>query len=239
MKIKKIFPLLLVIILLTGIFTHNAYSKSKITLNKKNISMLISESYKLTLKGAESQKVKWYSSNKKIASVKNGLVKAKNKGKCNVIAKYLDKKYRCSVQVKDDKMPYATSSVAIPVPSQPVAPIPTASPSIETEADKINFSVEKFIPETMHISISIENSTSDVVTMDNEFSLERYDNGQWIFVQQKICDIPAIAIYLDTNNKIILDIALNEYYEILPNGQYQISKQIFPYGKISAKFNIL
>ncbi len=50
------------------------------------------ESCKIKLKAAKKKKIKWYSTNKKIASGENGLIKAKKKGQCIVIAKHKRKR---------------------------------------------------------------------------------------------------------------------------------------------------
>ena len=79
----------------------------------------------ICLKGVKSKKVKWSSSNKKIAIVKKGVIKAKKKGTCTVWARYLGKKYGCSIRVKDQKR-----STSTPAPSPTVTPTPTSTPAL-------------------------------------------------------------------------------------------------------------
>lgn len=68
-------------------------NKTKLTLNK-------GKSFTLKLSNAKASKIKWSTSNKKIATVKNGKVKALKKGKATITAKYKGKSYKCKVTVK-------------------------------------------------------------------------------------------------------------------------------------------
>ncbi len=75
-------------------------SKKKVKLNRKKVTLKIGEKIKLKLKNAKAKKVKWKSSNKKIATVKKGVVKAKRPGKVKITAKYKKKKYKATVNIK-------------------------------------------------------------------------------------------------------------------------------------------
>ncbi|MCR5654001.1 MAG: Ig-like domain-containing protein [Ruminococcus sp.] len=78
-----------------------AAAKKKIVLSKKSASLTVGKKLTLKLKNAKSSKVKWTSSNKKVAAVtKKGVVKAKKKGKATITAKYRGKKYKCKITVK-------------------------------------------------------------------------------------------------------------------------------------------
>ena len=80
--------------------TFNSDSK-QIKLNKNNISIKKGKSYKLKLKNATSNKIKWISTDKKIATVsKNGKIRAKKKGNVIIQAVYKKKKYKCKVTVR-------------------------------------------------------------------------------------------------------------------------------------------
>lgn len=97
----------------------------KVALSKKTVTLSVKGTYTIRLKGAKSKKVKWSSSNKKIAIVKKGVIKAKKKGTCTIWARYLGKKYGCSVRVRDQKR-----STTTPAPSPTVAPTPTLTPAL-------------------------------------------------------------------------------------------------------------
>lgn len=73
--------------------------KFPLKLNDKSISLSISETYTLKLGVVNPKKIKWTSSNKKVATVNNGRVTAKSSGKCIIIANYKRRKYKCTVNV--------------------------------------------------------------------------------------------------------------------------------------------
>lgn len=68
-------------------------------LNKKQVELKVGKTYKLKVKGT-SNKVKWSTSNKKIAKVfKNGVITAKKAGKATIKAKVGKKTLKCKVTV--------------------------------------------------------------------------------------------------------------------------------------------
>ncbi len=79
---------------------------TKVTLNKKSISIKAKSTYKMTAKltpaKANPKTVKWTSSNKKVATVgKNGKVKGIKKGKATITATtWNGKTVKCSVIVR-------------------------------------------------------------------------------------------------------------------------------------------
>lgn len=78
-------------------------------LNKKTLNLDTGKNYQLQLKG-NTQKVTWTSSNKNVASVYKGKVKAKNPGSATITAKVASgKTYKCNVTVKSDKPSYVVS----------------------------------------------------------------------------------------------------------------------------------
>ena len=79
----------------------------KIKLNHKKKTIRLGQKVTLKLKHAKAKKVKWKSSNKKIATVKKGVVKGKRKGKVTITAIYKGKKYKAKIRVIHGK--YFTS----------------------------------------------------------------------------------------------------------------------------------
>ena len=77
----------------------------KIKLNKTSFSLTVGKSTTLKLSNATASKVKWSTSNKKIATVSSkGVVKGKKAGKVTITATYKNKKYKCTVTVKKSSM---------------------------------------------------------------------------------------------------------------------------------------
>lgn len=76
---------------------------ASIRLDYNRVTVTEQTSFKLKILGT-SKKVKWSSSNKKIAKVtQKGKVTAKKKGKCTITAKVSGKKYKCKVTVTKRK----------------------------------------------------------------------------------------------------------------------------------------
>lgn len=74
---------------------------ASVKLNKSKLSLTVGKTYKLKVKN-NKKKVKWTSSNKKVATVSSkGKVCAKGKGKAVITAKVKNKKYKCYVIVKN------------------------------------------------------------------------------------------------------------------------------------------
>lgn len=96
---------------ITGIRINAPKSKAKIRINKKKATMYVGKKLKLKIKGIKAKKVKWSSSNKKVATVKKGIVKAKKKGRVIITAKVKGKKYKCKISVKKKKN---TSYITLP-----------------------------------------------------------------------------------------------------------------------------
>lgn len=84
----------------------------KISISKKSATLTVGKTLTLKLKNAKASKVKWSTSNKKIATVSKGKVKAKKAGKATITAKYKGKKYKCKITVKAKKKVSAYTKLA-------------------------------------------------------------------------------------------------------------------------------
>lgn len=109
-------------------------TRKKIKLNKSTLSLYVKKTYTLKLSGVSAKKkskIKWSSSNKKIATVnKKGKITAKKNGKCNIYAKYGKKKYKCKLTVKKKKSVKATKK-----PSVKKTPAPTSKATASPDTD--------------------------------------------------------------------------------------------------------
>jgi hypothetical protein len=82
------------------------FSKKKmIRLSEKKLTLKPGNSKTIKLKGASAKKVKWSTSNKKIATISKGKIKAKKPGTVTITAKYKNKKYKCKVVVREKEKP--------------------------------------------------------------------------------------------------------------------------------------
>lgn len=110
MIMKKLLIAFLTVVMITTVVPgfDNEYSvineveaKTKIKLNKTKLTLVKGKSYTLKVIG-NKKKIKWSTSNKKIATVNSkGKVTAKKKGIVTITAKIGSKKYKCKITVKN------------------------------------------------------------------------------------------------------------------------------------------
>lgn len=148
-------------------------AKSKVRLNLTKATLSVGGTVNLQLLN-NKKKVKWSSSNKKVATVtKKGKVKAKKKGTAKIVAKVGKKKYTCKVtvgkvskkrtskkstkNVKKTAVPTATQNQKPPVPTMP--PIPTPTPTIPSTAEFVEKEITMKVGETRKLDINIVRGT--------------------------------------------------------------------------------
>ena len=100
-KTKKLLAIIFVVVLSISLIpTTNVSAAKKVKLNKTKATIYVGKTVTLKLKN-NKKKVKWTTSNKKIATVsKKGKVKGKKAGKVTITAKVGKKKYKCKITVK-------------------------------------------------------------------------------------------------------------------------------------------
>lgn len=100
-RLSKIVIFIMIITTMTFLSPNlsNVTEAASIRLDYNLVTVTEETSFKLNILGT-SKKVKWSSSNKKVATVnQKGKVTAKKKGKCTITAKVKGKKYKCKVTV--------------------------------------------------------------------------------------------------------------------------------------------
>ena len=203
----------------------------RVALSKKTVTLNVKGTYTIRLKGAKSKKVKWSSSNKKIATVNKGVINAKMKGTCTIWARYLGKKYGCSVRVRHQERS-----------TQTLAPSPTITPtspivSEPVTTDKLQLVVNGFSQDTKVISYSITNNSDETVNIPTFVSMEKYDGQNWRSVPRKDSNVTAEAMVLSPHSKVDRETDLSACFTDLSGGKYRLCIQT-PYGKIGAEFTI-
>lgn len=237
----------------------------KVALSQKTVTLSVKGTYTIRLKGVKSKKVKWSSSNKKIAIVKKGVIKAKKKGTCTVWARYLGKKYGCSIRVKDQKR-----STSTPAPSPTVTPTPTSTPALTgtptstpsltdtptstptltvtptptspivsepITTDKLQLVINGVSQDTKVVSYSLTNNSDETVNIPAFVSIEKYDGQNWRSVPRTDSNVTAEAMVLSPHSKVDLETNLSTSFTDLSSGKYRLCIQT-PYGKIGAEFTI-
>ena len=95
---KGVFFVLMITCLMA--FTGNTFAKTKLVLNSRKVTMTTGDKTALRLSGAKAKRIKWSSSNEKVAAVnRKGIVTAKKTGKAVITAKYGKKKYKAKITV--------------------------------------------------------------------------------------------------------------------------------------------
>lgn len=93
-KVKQMLALFLCLILCVTLIPTTA-DAAAMKLNKKSASILVTKTVQLKVQNTK-KKVKWSTSNKKVATVTaKGLVKGKKAGKATITAKVGSKKFTC------------------------------------------------------------------------------------------------------------------------------------------------
>ena len=110
MKKLSVFVVAIVMSLIL-IPTTNTNAAQKPKLNKKSATIYVGKTVKLKVKG-NRKKVKWSSSNKKVATVSSkGKVKGKKAGKATITAKVGNKKLKCKITVKQKSVKKANNKI--------------------------------------------------------------------------------------------------------------------------------
>ncbi len=100
---RFLYGVLVILLCVVGLSGQPAQAKTR--LNKTKLTISVGQKVTLKVKGSR-KKVKWSSSNKKVATVnQKGKVRAKKAGKATITAKIGKKKYRCKITVISIKIP--------------------------------------------------------------------------------------------------------------------------------------
>jgi len=117
--IKKCFVAILLVLATTLIVPatipvfQNSYTvqAASIKINKTKKTLNVKQTYTLKITGSK-KKVKWSSSNKKVATVNaKGKVTAKKKGTATITAKVNGKKYTCKIKVENPKISQTSKKI--------------------------------------------------------------------------------------------------------------------------------
>lgn len=99
-ELKKLCAIVMVIIMAFSVTTENVFAAKKVKLNKVKATIYVGKTVQLKVNN-NKKKVKWSSSNKKVATVsKRGKVTGKKAGKATITAQIGKKKYKCKIIVK-------------------------------------------------------------------------------------------------------------------------------------------
>ena len=99
-RIKASFLFLLAFVITLSLAPAKTDAAQKTWINTTSMTLQVGSKAKLALRN-NHKKIKWWSTNKSVATVtQKGIVKAKGHGRCRIAAKVASKKYVCKVTVK-------------------------------------------------------------------------------------------------------------------------------------------
>lgn len=223
MKMKKMYGRVVVCVLVFSMLCSGSVvtaASKKMKMNKSRVTVQEGKKTTLKLKGAKKKKVKWSSSNKKIATVKAGVVKAKKKGRCTITAKYAKKKYCCRVIVKSSESAKTTAT-------------PTATPTsgVLASATTVTVTVAQAADNERKLTITLHNDSDVELLSGVGFWVEKYEAGVWNKLDfQKATAFPALAMVNSARRSFSSSIDLEEYFVSLNAGSYRIAKRVYPSG---------
>ncbi len=116
---KNIFAVTAFVTVTAMVFTICVDTEAKVRMSRKKLTMEVSKTHTLKIKGVKGKKIIWKSSKPGVAKVnKKGKVTALRKGKATITAKAGKKLYKCVVTVKD-KRNKGGLNMATPGPDEP------------------------------------------------------------------------------------------------------------------------
>ena len=193
--------------------------KKKIRLNKKKITLTKGSSFQLKLIGGKAKKVKWSVQNKKIATVKNGRIKAKKKGKTRIVATYRKKKYVCKLTVTEKS---AATAKPKETPDATKEPVQTEEPKetpgetkepVQTEEPKEAADATKEPVQTE------EPKETPGITEEPVQTEEPQEEGEYM-MKMKIDDVEVSVAWEDNES-------VRELKKIAGNGEIKISMSMY------------
>lgn len=161
---KPIISVILVLALVFSATPSSVSAKPKVKLNKTKVTLRVGKTVTLKLKN-NKKRVKWSTSNKKVATVTaKGKVKAKKKGKATIIAKVGKKKYKCKVTVQPKKPTKTPAALKVtPPPTNKPTIKPTPTPTVKATKISLNRTT---------LTLPVGSSTDLVPTIEPENATE-------------------------------------------------------------------
>ena len=182
-QVKKILAIMLTLVLsISMIPTINVSAAKKVKLNKTKATIYVGKTVTLKLKNNKA-KVKWSSSNKKVATVsKKGKVKGKKAGKATITAKVGKKKYKCKITVKKEKNNQNVNEPTKPAPNINEPTKPANVNVVGVKLDKTAIELKENERNIINATVLPQNATNKKIVWSTESSwvAEVSDSGEII-----------------------------------------------------------
>ena len=173
MEKKRISILLLAGLLLMAVLGNavSTQAASKVKLNRKKATITVGKSVTLKVKNAK-KKVKWSTSNKKVATVnKKGKVTGEKAGKATITAKVGRQKYKCKVTVKKKQNEGTTEKATEKSTTEETIETPTEATTEEATEKSTGATTEKTTEKTTEATT--EKTTEATTEKSTEESTEQ------------------------------------------------------------------
>ena len=242
MKKSKIIASLMAVSLATSlvgttptVFTQAAAKKLQLSVKKCSL-----QTGKTKIVSA-NKKVTWKSSNKKVATVKkiNGKkakITAKKKGTCKIIASIGKKKSVIKVTVKKAKPMVTPSTSPEPTTNGAVTATPTPIVDAQTYMSEVSgASITVSVVNTTKGTLVINNNSGADMTFGLNYTIQKYENGQWIVLNANPVAIPAVAQLLQNGKSSTDGLNWASMYGSLSQGTYRVVKDFSIVGQGSVK----
>lgn len=224
--ITFIYTITLAICILTANQSISATAKSatsskKLNISRSSMNMKPNTQKKLTIRNAH-KKVKWSSSNRKIAVItsKTGkhknkaVIRAKKAGTCTITVKSGSIKRKCKVRVLEDGNTHNTT------------PNSNIKPNADTNGTTagIEFETVSATENSIAVTLKMYNNTKQQIYYGLNFSIEKQTDGKWTILETKEPRvIPAIACLVKANSFHSQTFQINDLKNPVTNGNYRIT----------------
>lgn len=162
-------------------------SAKKARISNSNLTLEVGQTKNLSVKNLpkkQSRKVKWSSSQKKVAQVnKNGKVTAKKKGTAKITAKVGKKKYICKVKVTAKSQDTTTPPTTVPISNTRPTPTPIPTPKTKEQLAKedrenLDAMVKKLVADGAKINTNLDDTQYYLWNEEGRITTIRIGDGE-------------------------------------------------------------
>lgn len=209
----------------------------KLNISRSSMNMKSGSQKKLTIRNAH-KKVKWISSNRKIAAItsKTGkyrnkaVIRAKKAGSCTITAKSASVKCKCRVRVLKKNNAHNSAPESSQKPNADTGNStqkPNQKPNTNTDTVRtagIQFESVSTTENSMAVTLKMYNNTEQQLYYGLSYRIEKQIDGEWTILETtKPPVIPAIACIMSANSYHYQTFHIDNLKNPATNGNYRIT----------------